>query len=369
MLVIEMFMLKYRLLVLLLLFLISGCETINYYGHVAKGQLQLLQARQSIDELVADADTDQILKRRLQSIQAMRAFASDELLLADNGSYRDYVGLSKPYVVWNVFAAPPFSIVPKQWCFPVAGCVSYRGYFSEAKAKQYADELAAEGYETYVAGVSGYSTLGWFDDPVLSTFLYRDDTQLAALIFHELAHQLLYLPGDTTFNESFASAIEQEGLRRWLIFQQQSELSLQQYYRRQQVQQAFVKAVLGLREQLDKLYQAESLESPLSEDVRRRQKQQVLAAFNSGSYQTFKAHWKTDSYDAWVESGINNAKLSTIASYHQWLPAFQQLLTQSDDLADFYQRAKKLSELPPKRRQQALQSLLNKHQQLNLQAP
>ena len=369
MLVINMLTLKYRLLVLLLLCLTSGCETVNYYSHVAKGQWQLLQARQSIDQLVADADTEQSLKRRLQSIQAMRAFASDELLLADNGSYRDYVGLSRRYVVWNVFAAPPFSITPKQWCFPVAGCVSYRGYFSEAKAKQYADDLTAQGYETYVAGVSGYSTLGWFDDPVLSTFLYRDDTQLAALIFHELAHQLLYLPGDTTFNESFASAIEQEGLRRWLIFQRQPAISIQQYYRRQQVQQAFVNTVLSLREQLDELYQAESIDQPLSDDVRRRQKQQLLAAFSSGRYQAFKTRWQTDSYDAWVESGLNNAKLSTIASYHQWLPAFQQLLAQSDDLADFYQRAKTLSELPAKPRQQALQSLLNKHQQLNLQAP
>lgn len=366
--------------VLLIVFLLVGCESITYYGHVAKGQWQLLQARESIDELLADPNTDESLTKRLQSVQSMRSFASRELLLADNNSYRDYVDLARPYVVWNVFAAEEFSVAPVEWCFPVAGCVSYRGYFDEAKAHIFADSLAVQGYEVYVAGVSAYSTLGWFDDPVLSTFLYRDDTQLAGLIFHELAHQLLYVAGDTTFNESFASAVEQEGVRRWLAFQQQPASFIEHYYRRQQMQQDFIATILDLRAKLDQLYQPtlpseplNSLNNPeplnqtsLTQDARRRQKQQLLAEYISGQYQSFKTHWQTDRYDHWVESELNNAKLATVASYHQWLPAFQQLLRQSDDLPAFYESAKKLSKLAPEPRQQALQSLLNKYQQLNL---
>ena len=351
------------LAVLMMLCLLTGCESLGYYSHVAKGQWQLLQARQPIAELVVNPATDAHLKQRLRSIQMMRSFASRELLLADN-SYRDYVALDRPYVVWNVFAASAFSVTPEQWCFPVAGCVSYRGYFSEQKARNFAEGLSTQGYEVYVAGVSAYSTLGWFDDPVLSTFLYRDDIQLAGLIFHELAHQLLYVAGDTTFNESFASTVEQEGIRRWLQYQQQPEqqsaLVLQQYFRHQQMQQDFVTTLLDLREQLNNLYQ-----KPLNHQSMRIKKQQLLAAFKSGSYQVFKARWQTDRYDKWIESGLNNAKLSTVASYHQWLPAFEQLLILSEDLTDFYQRAIKLSKLSPELRQQALQSLLNKHQQLN----
>ena len=354
-------MLKQTLL-LSCLALLVGCESISYYSHVAKGQWQLLQAREPIEDLVADPQTDAGLRARLQSVQIMRRFASDELQLPDNQSYHDYVALGRSHVVWNVFAAQEFSVAPKQWCFPIAGCVSYRGYFTEQQAQAFADGLRAQGYESYVGGVSAYSTLGWFDDPVLSSFLRRNDTQLAGLIFHELAHQQLYVKGDTTFNESFATAVEYEGIRRWLAHQQQPASSLEHYYRQQRMQRDFVATMLLLRERLEQLYR-----QPIDEEVMRGQKQRLIEDFIAVEYLAFKQRWQTESYDQWLNTDFNNAKLATVASYHQWLPAFQQLLHEAGDLQVFYQKAQALGQLEPESREQALQSLLIRHQQLNLQ--
>jgi predicted aminopeptidase len=256
--------------------------------------------------------------------------------------------------VWNVFAAEEFSIAPMQWCFPIAGCVSYRGYFSEQAARQYAEQMAEQGYDTYVGGVAAYSTLGWFADPVLNTFIGRDDVRLAALLFHELAHQQVYVPGDTQFNESFATAVEIEGVKRWLA-KVDAEPLLAGYLQHRKIQQDFVSTMLTAREKLDALYQQELPNVDKSDS-----KQQLLKGIVEDDYAAFVSRWDgLADYDPWVKTSLNNAKLGTIASYHQWLPAFAQLLAlENYDLPRFYQRVADLAALDNEQRQVQLSALL-----------
>ena len=198
------------------LLLLSGCADLGYYLQSIDGQMQLNAARRPLAEVVADADTPEALKQKLRRAAAIRDFASRELKLPNNGSYRNYADLKRPFVVWNVFAAEEFSIEPQRWCFPFAGCVGYRGYFSKEAAEAFAAKLRAEGREVQVAGIPAYSTLGWFDDALLNTFMHYPDYELARLLFHELAHQVVYVKDDAEFNESFAVAVELAGLERWL---------------------------------------------------------------------------------------------------------------------------------------------------------
>jgi predicted aminopeptidase len=203
-------------LALLIAVPLSGCESVGFYAQAIGGQLGVMRAARPLDSWLTDPETTPQLRERLETARGMREFASRELSLPENGSYTSYADLRRPYVVWNVFAAPRFSVEAKRECFPFTGCVSYRGFFSEGLARQHAERLRAQGYDVYVGGVPAYSTLGWFDDPLLSTFIRYPDVQLARLLFHELAHQVVYARGDTTFNESFAVAVEEEGVRRWL---------------------------------------------------------------------------------------------------------------------------------------------------------
>src|SRR5688572_22417199 len=209
------------LLVLLAAGALSGCGTM-YLVQAARGQMQLMNERRPIPQVVADPDTSETLRAKLMEVGAARDFASEVLGLPENGSYRSYADLGRSYVVWNVVATPEFSVEPKRWCFPVAGCVAYRGYFSEAAAKKFAAKLRSQGYDVVVGGVPAYSTLGRFADPVLNTMLGYGDVDLAAIIFHELSHQVVYIPGDSAFNEAFAVAVEQAGLQRWLAFRGRS---------------------------------------------------------------------------------------------------------------------------------------------------
>ncbi|MBL4826803.1 MAG: aminopeptidase [Spongiibacteraceae bacterium] len=353
------------LVCVLLLVLLSGCTSINYYAHLAKGQLAMLSQRQSIVSLLESDELDPDLRARLLQVQRIRQFSSSQLGLADNDSYRYYTDLKRPYAIWNVFAAPAFSIMPMQWCFPFAGCVSYRGYFSEESAQAFADQLKEKGLDTYVGGVAAYSTLGWFDDPVLNTFLGKDETRLAALLFHELAHQQVYLPGDTDFNESFARCVEIAGVKRWLNTQGQTS-QIDQYLQQQAIKNDFVEMMLALQASLDTLYQ-----QTLPDEKKRIAKRQRIENFLHQTYPEFKTRWNGYSgYDLWVKGKtaqgesntgplvLNNAKLSTIASYHRWLPAFEQLLLDVEgDFKQFYQQVEQMSEWESGRRQQTLEQL------------
>jgi predicted aminopeptidase len=334
------------------LFLVSGCGTIDYYTQAVRGHVEIMRLAEPIDERLRQPDTPEPLRAKLTRVLAIREFASRELQLPDNGSYKRYADLGRPFVLWNVFAAPEFSVKPVESCFLFAGCVSYRGFYSEERAKQHADELAAEGYDTYVVGVSAYSTLGWFDDPVLSTFLQYSETEVARTVFHELAHQVLYLKGDTMFNESFATAVEEEGARRWLEREGTPALHAANAEARRRRAQ-FVALVLEYRVRLTVHYQA-----PLAAEEKRAGKQRLLAGMLE-EYQGLKASWGGFSgYDRLFARGVNNALLASVASYTELVPAFRSLLAQRQgDLGAFYSAARDLAKLEKPERDARLAAL------------
>ncbi len=294
---------------------LCGCETLAYYGQAVGGHLALMASARPLDEF----DADPALKDRLKLAGGIRDFATRELGLPDNGSYRSYADLGRPYAVWNVVAAPEFSLQPVQSCFPFAGCVSYRGYYHQAAAERHASGLSAAGNDVAVYGVPAYSTLGWFDDPLLSTFIGYPEADLARLVFHELAHQLLYVQGDSTFNESFAVAVEREGLRRWLAAQGRAE-------ERKRDDAAPVAAV---RARLEALYRMR-----LAPEVMRERKRAELESLRP---------WLA-SLKGFEGQEPNNAVLASFATYTELLPVFEQLLAQAKgDLPVFYGLARKLA--------------------------
>lgn len=337
--------------------LLSGCESLHFYQQAIRGHLDVLARSQPIPELLADTETPAALKQRLNYILTLRTFAEEQLALPVGDHYLNYADIERPFVVWNVFAAPRLSFAAKHWCYPVAGCASYRGYYRPEHARALAQQLQQQGYDVHVGGVAAYSTLGWFDDPVLNTFIQRSDTRLADLLFHELAHQRLYLPGDTVFNESFATVVAREGVKRWLQ-QQDAAQQWQAYQRDQQVQTTFITLVLDYRQRLEQLYA-----SDLSEEEKLQQKDQVIAQLEQ-AYQQQKAQWGEGYYDHWFAQPINNARLLTIATYHDQVPAFSQLLANHYyDFAAFYQACVELTQLSAEQRQQALAALAQQAQE------
>jgi len=330
---------KVAVLLLVSVALIS-CETVSYYTQAARGQLAIVFGREDIQRLLADGSLSPELREKFHTVLQIRLFAEQDLLLPVGDNYRSYVDVEREHVVWNVFAAPEFSIDSVNWCYPIAGCVAYRGYFAEADAASYAEGLEARGFDVYTGGIDAYSTLGWFEDSLLSTVISREDYQLAALIFHELAHQIVYLPGDTTFNESFATAVEREGLRRWLISSDQaSNIDIALADQRRQAQ--FVELVSTYREAFDRLYQRE-----LSSSMMRSEKAGMQSQLRD-EYQQLKQQWGGYAgYDGWFSRSLNNAQLSTVSSYNDLLPFFQRLLDQSEgDLESFYIEVNRIAKL------------------------
>jgi predicted aminopeptidase len=324
-----------------------------FYGQAINGQLSIISKRENIETLVNNPAVDAELKQSLASIISIRNFAKNSLALPVDNNYSTYVDLQRPFVVWNVFAADEFSMTPKDWCYPIAGCVSYRGYFSEDAARKYAASLVDEGFDVYVGGIAAYSTLGWFADPVLNTIINRDAHRLAALLFHELSHQLVYVPGGTQFNESFATAVEFEGLKRWLAENTNSatvSTLVEQAAREQQYRQAFVSLVQSTLPVLEELY---SSSLPLAQ---KRQKKALVIQKLRDDYQQLKLHWQGYSaYDDWFSGDINNAKLNTVATYFNYVPAFEALLSQSNyQLPDFYKKVQALAKLSSEERQEVL---------------
>jgi predicted aminopeptidase len=329
---------------------LSGCS-VGYLLQAAHGQWQLLRARQPIARLIAAPDTDAELKRRLELVHEVRDFATRELALPDNQSYRSYSALGRPYVVWNVVAAPEFSIAPLRWCFPISGCVAYRGYFREANARRFAARLAQRGNDTLVAGVSAYSTLGRFADPLLDTMLRYGDLELVGTIFHELAHQLVYVKDDSEFNEAFAMSVERAGVARWLVaHNRQAELA---GYQQRQEQQAQIVRLLGAgRAQLAQLYgQAQlSAQSPGSQQsiTGLRARKQALIASTTAAVRDYELQQKLRSgYGAWLDTGLNNAHLASVATYFDCVPGFERLLTeQGGDFRAYYAAVRALAHGP-----------------------
>lgn len=326
-----------------------GCQSMQYYSQAIDGQLRILIHRQPISKLLADTSTPDDLKNRLAVVLRVRDFAQNELQLPVGNHYLSYVDIERPYVVWNVFAAPEFSLIPKTWCYPVVGCVAYRGYFSEEKAQRYADSLKKENYDVYVGGAIAYSTLGWFDDPVLSTIMYLSETESAALIFHELAHQLLYIPDDTAFNESFATVVEQEGVRRWLITQGDSK-RYHEFLGKYQQHRQFVDLIMSYRRQLESLYQSNQ-----SVSEKRGGKAALFNQLKRDRTRLNNECNGTSRYDLWFRQSLNNAKLVSVLTYQDFVPAFRNILLKKDgDVMQFYAECLRLSQRPTDERHRIL---------------
>jgi predicted aminopeptidase len=315
--------------------LLSGCETLSYYAQAIGGQLSLMASAQPVESVLADPATPQALRERLELAHSIREYASRELKLPDNGSYRSYADLGRPYVVWNVVAAPEFSLEPIESCFPVAGCVPYRGFFSREDAERHGARLRSAGNDVNVRGVSAYSTLGNFDDPLLSTFIRNPDVELARLIFHELAHQLLYVKGDSTFNESFAVAVERAGVQRWLAATGRSA-GLKVFFEGQETSRKFLEELAQARTRLKALYGM-----PLAPDVMRERKRAEFAALQK----TLESNSRFRILEP------NNALLASYATYTQLVPAFERLLEEEGgNLEKFYSRARAISANAPSSR-------------------
>lgn len=335
------------LLAIAMLLLLSGCSSVRYYSQLASGQWQLLKSREPVDALIADPQQPSALRQQLTRAQAARTFATQQLHLPDNQSYRLYANLQRPFVVWNVFATPEFSLTPITHCFPIAGCVAYRGYYSQGGARGEAALARQQGRDVFISGVEAYSTLGWFDDPILNTMLSWGDERLATLIFHELAHQRVYVKDDTEFNESFASFVEQEGTRQWRAHQGLPPLSATGTQQRDQ----FIELVLGTRQRLQTLY-----EQPLPAPVMRQRKEQEFERMRHEYRQLRDQQWGGNRrYDTWANSPMNNAKLLPFGLYDQWVPAFATLFKKSgNDWQVFYAEVEQVGQLPPLQRTAAL---------------
>jgi len=319
----------------------GGC----YLLQSAEGQLTLMSKREPITRVIDEPATPPKLRAQLRSVRAIRDFASHELGLPDNGSYRKYADIGRPYVVWNVVAAPEFSVDPKKWCFPIVGCVAYRGYFVEKRARRFAAGLHADGFDVVGGGVAAYSTLGHFDDPILSSMVSWNDVALASIIFHELTHQMLYVPNDASFNEALATTVEEEGVRRWLQ-QQGRDKDLAEHLLQQRRYLEVIALMTETRNQLRTLY-ASGLPPPLMRERKRETLEELRDA-----YTALKVQWGGHApFDAWFAEDINNAHLASIATYFACVPGFErELKAVGGNLPAFYVRVRELAKLDQRQR-------------------
>jgi len=330
---------------------LCGCSSITYYQQAVAGQLEILSKRRTVQDVLADPGVAEEVKDRLDLAREILNFAEAELGLPVEDTFDSYVDIGRSYVVWNVFSANEFSMALETFCYPIAGCVTYKGYFNEQDALSFAEEQRALELDVYMGGVTAYSTLGWFADPLLNTFIHRTDARLAALIFHELAHKVVYLPGDTTFNESFATAVERYALRTWLSAGKQNAAYgryLNVSDRRSQV----TRLILQARSDLTDVYKQD-----ITDENKRKRKEAIIFDLKQ-SYLALKRTWaEGNEFEYWMETEINNAKIGAIGAYQEWVAAFSELLAQSGSFNEFIREAKLLGELPQDERQPRLVSL------------
>jgi predicted aminopeptidase len=333
--------------------LVAGCANLTYYVQSVRGQLDIWARQRDIQTVLASADTPAALREKLRAVLEIRDFASSELGLPENRSYRLYANLERPYAVWNVFAAPEFSVQPRQWCFAFAGCVNYRGYFEKSAAEAFAADTATEGLDVFVGGVPAYSLLGYFPDPVLNTFIHYPPPHLARLIFHELAHQVVYVHDDSVFNESFAVTVEQEGLKRWLARHgtdgDRKVLDLVLGRR-----DAFVRLIERYRQRAEALYA-----SGLPPGEMRARKTALFSELEE-DFRRLRETWGGfPGYDHWFSQKPNNALLASVSIYSRRVPAFQALLAREDgDLERFYDAVRRMARLDKAERTAALEHLM-----------
>jgi hypothetical protein len=342
-----------RLFTISLVLTSTGCAQLSYYAQATQGQLGLVASAKPIDQWLADPNVSDQLKQRLTRTQQIRKFAVQELELPDNGSYTKYADLNRPYVVWNVIATPELSMKPVQWCFPIAGCVDYRGYYRKEDAQRFANDLRSQGYEVRVSGVPAYSTLGWFDDPVLSTFIAYPEAEVARMLFHELAHQVAYAPGDTPFNESFATTVESIGVEQWLDKHGNPD-SRERYREFRQRKRDFIDLLTQHRLRLEEVFA-----SDITEDEKRDQKALVITSLKQAYHQIRDEKWGGYSgYDQWFNEPITNAHFVLVATYEELVPAFQALHAKSGSMKKFYANVQAMAKQDKARRRERLALLL-----------
>ena len=346
-------------LLVLLAAVLAGCQSIGYYKQAIAGQMEMLSNQQPLPGLIKNPDTSPKLKEKFRLVLALRQFAEKKLSLPVGQHYLRYVDLHRSNAVWNVYAAPELSLKPKSWWFPVVGSVTYRGYFSEAAANTYAAKMRKKGLDVYVGGVDAYSTLGWFNDPVLNTFIEDSERRVASLIFHELAHQRVFISGDTEFNEAFATAVAEEGLRRWLL-EKNDPAVLQKYQVELARKKRFVDLIGNARRQLESIYGDLDVEKPVNAsaetDSSKREKKKLVLKQLREDYAQLKQEWGGYSgYDEWFDEPINNAQLNTVATYYDLVPAFHQFITENGGQLDkFFGQVKTFSRMSKEKRHRAL---------------
>jgi predicted aminopeptidase len=345
--------------------LITGCNTIGYYKQAAAGQYEIVSKREPILQVIANTNTSPAVREKLKLVLELREFAERELHLETDGHYAKYADLGRRFVVWNVHAAPEFSLQPRKWWYPVVGSLKYRGFFAEKDARDYAAQLSRDGCDVYVGGVDAYSTLGFFKDPVLNTFIHHSPPELAETLFHELAHQRVFASGDTDFNEAFATAVGEDGARRWLAKYGDAKMRAD-YETDLRRKDQFVALVMKARDELKKVYGEENLPEEKSNkpkaqpqtkssDELRARKAAVIAKLRA-DYEMLKVSWGGYSgYDKWFARPINNAQLNTVATYQTLVPAFEKLLARNGgDLVKFYAAAEIIAASPKEKRHERL---------------
>lgn len=331
-------------------FTVQGCANLGYYSQSINGHLNLVSAAKPVDRLLKEPSQPEAVRQQLELAREIRQFATERLALPDNRSYRSYVDTGRDYVTWAVFAAPELSLNVKTWCFPVVGCVPYRGYFTEEAALAFAERVRAEGLDVYVGGVPAYSTLGWFNDPLLNTMFLRGESYLAGVVFHELSHQRVYVRDDTRFNEAFAVAVEQAGTTEWLLERAEPD-KLADYRASQRREEDFLTLIAETRNELQRIYTSQA-----SDDAKRAAKAAAIAGLRARYARMKTDRWNGYAgYDQWFAAPINNAKLATVAVYNDLVPAFTRLLEICDgNYGRFYRAVERLGKLDIRRRAQAL---------------
>jgi len=352
-------------LAVLLLAVTAGCHSLGYYSQAVRGHLQIICRATAIKKVLADPQTPESLKEKLRLVLALRDYAERDLKLPPNRHYLKYADLERRFVVWNVYAAPEFSLEARTWWYPVVGSLKYQGYFAESNARKYAEKLAARGYDVFVGGVEAYSTLGWFSDPVLNTFIHDDDSDLAELLFHELAHERVFVAGDTDFNEAFATAVAEQGVRQWLRSAGRSS-ELEQYELEGRRRGQFVALVIRARERLGQLYgesgESESVASKASEAAERnslRLNKQIVLDDLRRDYEQLKSTWGGNGgYDSWFKQPLNNAHLNDVDTCYALVPAFRWMWeSDNGDWKKFYADVEALGKLRKEERHRRLKEL------------
>ncbi|MFT5658950.1 MAG: putative aminopeptidase [Gammaproteobacteria bacterium] len=338
-----------KLFAVIAIVLLSACSDLGYYWHSTQGHLSIMNKRVEITTLLEKPDLDVELRSRLLLVQQIRRFSIDELALPDSGSYTDYVDLDRPYALQNLFAAPEFSTHLLSWCYPIVGCASYRGYYDEDLLADFVADLEQQNVDIHIGEVPAYSTLGWFDDPVLSSFVNWTDYRLAGLLFHELTHQRLYIDDDTQFNESLASAVQQMGTELWLESLHRTD-DIEQFRRWIAYRKAVVALIEQTRTELDVLYQTD-----IAEALKRDKKQQILAAAGEQHTSLAASLEYVGGFSRWFANGLNNAKLASVSAYSAYIPAFLNMMeAKQRNFAQFFDTVETIGALPEARRYECL---------------